>query len=61
MAYCHQVSGWKRFHFDAINSANIDPYQAPETPPEDLACHPLWILLKIPALEHYGVFGDFRG
>jgi hypothetical protein len=53
--------GWERFRFDAINSANIDPYQAPETPPEDLACYPLWILLKIPAIEHCGVFGDFRG
>jgi hypothetical protein len=47
--------GWQRFHFDAINSANIDPYHAPETPPEDLACYPLCILLKIPAVEHYGV------
>jgi hypothetical protein len=46
--------GWKRFHFDAMNSANIDPYQAPETPPEDLACHPLWILLRVQRLSTTG-------
>jgi hypothetical protein len=23
MAYCHQVSGWERFHFDARKSASM--------------------------------------